>query len=126
MHAGIIEPGHFRFICNGEQILHLEIQLGYQHRGVEQLFLKKTKLIERVTLAEAIAGDSVIGHTTAFSFLWESLCGIVPDREVLFSRTISQEIERIAVHTGDLSAICTDVAYQLGSSVFWQIKNSNY
>ena len=73
VHAGIIEPGHFRFICNGEQILHLEIQLGYQHRGVEQLFLEKKKLIQRTTLAESIAGDSVIGHTTAFAYLFESL-----------------------------------------------------
>ena len=73
VHAGIIEPGHFRFICNGEQILHLEIQLGYQHRGVEQLFLEKTKLIQRTTLAESIAGDSVVGHTTAFAYLLESL-----------------------------------------------------
>ena len=69
VHAGIIEPGHFRFICNGEQILHLEIQLGYQHRGIEQLFLEKQKLIQRTTLAESIAGDSVVGHTTAFAYL---------------------------------------------------------
>ena len=46
IHAGVIEPGHFRFICNGEQIMHLEIQLGYQHRGIEQLFLQKKKLLE--------------------------------------------------------------------------------
>ena len=76
VHAGIIEPGHFRFVCNGEQILHLEIQLGYQHRGLEQLFLDRKKLIERTTLAESIAGDSVVGHTTAFAYLWESLSGI--------------------------------------------------
>ncbi|MBK7133926.1 MAG: NADH-quinone oxidoreductase subunit C [Bacteroidales bacterium] len=122
VHAGIIEPGHFRFVCNGEQILHLEIQLGYQHRGVEQLFLDRKKLIERTTLAESIAGDSVIGHTTAFSYLWESLGGIVQDEETLFSRTLAQEIERIAIHTGDLSGICTDVAYQLGSSVFGRLR----
>jgi Ni,Fe-hydrogenase III large subunit len=122
VHAGIIEPGHFRFVCNGEQILHLEIQLGYQHRGIEQLFLDKTKLIERTTLAESIAGDSVIGHTSAFAYLYESLSGIAPDRSVLFSRTIAQELERIAIHTGDLSAICADVAYQLGSSVFGRLR----
>ncbi len=122
VHAGIIEPGHFRFVCNGEQILHLEIQLGYQHRGVEQLFLEKTKLIQRTILAESIAGDSVIGHTSAFAFLMESLSGLMPDRELLFSRTLAQELERIAIHTGDLSAICTDVAYQLGSSVFGRLR----
>jgi len=122
VHAGIIEPGHFRFVCNGEQILHLEIQLGYQHRGVEQLFLDKKKLIERTTLAESIAGDSVIGHTTAFAYLLESLSGESQNEEILFSRTLAQEIERIAIHTGDLSAICTDVAYQLGSSVFGRLR----
>jgi hypothetical protein len=55
IHAGIIEPGHFRFICNGEQILHLEIQLGFQHRGVEKLFIEKKNLLQRATLAENIA-----------------------------------------------------------------------
>jgi Ni,Fe-hydrogenase III large subunit len=122
VHAGIIEPGHFRFICNGEQILHLEIQLGYQHRGVEQLFLDKSKLIQRTTLAESISGDSVVGHTTAFAYLWESLCGTFPGREMLYSRTLAQELERIAIHTGDLSALCTDVAYQLGSAVFGRLR----
>jgi Ni,Fe-hydrogenase III large subunit len=122
VHAGIIEPGHFRFICNGEQILHLEIQLGYQHRGVEKLFLEKSKLIQRTILAESIAGDSAIGHTTAFAYLIECLGGIPQVKETLFSRTLAQEIERIAVHTGDLSGICTDVAYQLGSSVFGRLR----
>jgi Ni,Fe-hydrogenase III large subunit len=122
VHAGIIEPGHFRFVCNGEQILHLEIQLGYQHRGIEQLFLERTKLIQQTTLAESIAGDSVVGHTTAFAYLWESLSGVQPGRDILYARTLAQEIERIAIHTGDLSAICADVAYQLGSSVFGRLR----
>jgi len=122
VHAGIIEPGHFRFVCNGEQILHLEIQLGYQHRGIEQLFLEKTKLIQRTTLAESIAGDSVVGHTTAFAYLLECLNGTVPTPGTIYSRTIAQELERIAIHTGGLSGICTDVAYQLGSSVFGRLR----
>ena len=122
VHAGIIEPGHFRFLCNGEQVLHLEIQLGYQHRGIEQLFIQKKKLLQRVTLAENIAGDSVIGHTTAFAYLYESLAGIEVSADVLFSRTLAQELERIAIHTGDLSAICGDIAYQLGSSVFGRLR----
>jgi Ni,Fe-hydrogenase III large subunit len=122
VHAGIIEPGHFRFICNGEQILHLEIQLGYQHRGVEQLFLDRTKLLQRTILAESIAGDSVIGHTSAFAYLFESLGDISPGREIQYSRTIAQEIERIAIHTGDLSALAGDVAYQLGNSVFGRLR----
>lgn len=122
IHAGIIEPGHFRFICNGEQILHLEIQLGYQHRGVEQLFLEKKKLLQRITLAESVAGDTVVGHTTAFVNLWESLCGFKATPDLEFARTLALEQERIAIHTGDLSAICTDIAYQLGSSVFGRLR----
>jgi Ni,Fe-hydrogenase III large subunit len=122
IHAGIIEPGHFRFICNGEQILHLEIQLGYQHRGVEQLFPEKKKLLQRITLAENIAGDSVVGHTVAFVNLWESLCNFHPVRDLQLIRTLALELERVAVHTGDLSAMCTDVAYQLGSAVYGRLR----
>jgi Ni,Fe-hydrogenase III large subunit len=122
VHAGIIEPGHFRFTCNGEQIVHLEIQLGFQHRGIEQLFLTKRNLLQRTTLAENIAGDSVAGHTTAFVNLWESLCDFKATEELQFTRTLALELERIAVHTGDLSAICTDVAYQLGSAVFGRLR----
>jgi len=122
VHAGVIEPGHFRFICNGEQILHLEIQLGFQHRGIEHLFLEKKKLLQRTTLAENIAGDTVIGHTSAFAYLFETLADFKCSRDINFTRTLALEIERIAIHTGDLSAICTDIAYQLGSSVFGRLR----
>jgi len=133
IHAGVIEPGHFRFICNGEQILHLEIQLGYQHRGIEKLFLEvsrenrdlsagRKKLLQRIILAESIAGDTVAGHTTAFVNLWESLCDYKAEGDLQFSRTLALELERIAIHTGDLSAVCTDIAYQLGSAVFGRLR----
>lgn len=122
IHAGVIEPGHFRFLCNGEQILHLEIQLGYQHRGVEQLFLRKQKLLERATLAESIAGDTVAGHGTCFANIWESLCGFESDESLQFSRTLALELERIAIHTGDLAAICADIAYQLGNAVYGRLR----
>ncbi|MCK9206179.1 MAG: NADH-quinone oxidoreductase subunit C [Salinivirgaceae bacterium] len=122
IHAGVIEPGHFRFICNGEQILHLEIQLGYQHRGLEHLFVEKKGLLQRATLAENIAGDTVVGHTSTFANVWESLCGFTPSEKLQFDRALALEHERIAIHTGDLSAICTDVAYQLGSSVFGRLR----
>jgi Ni,Fe-hydrogenase III large subunit len=122
IHAGVIEPGHFRFICNGEQILHLEIQLGYQHRGIEKLFLEKKQLNQLSTLAENITGDTTVGHTTAFAHVWESLSGFETSRDIDFARTIALELERIAIHTGDLSAVCTDIAYQLGSSVFGRLR----
>lgn len=124
IHAGIIEPGHFRFICNGEKVLHLEIHLGYQHRGVEQLFLQKKNLLERHILAESITGDSVAANTSAFAILMESLGNIeIPD-EISDSRTIAIELERAAIHTGDLSGLCTDVAYQLGASVFQGLRTT--
>ena len=122
IHAGIIEPGHFRFTCNGEQIMHLEIQMGYQHRGIEQLFLQKNNLLERTTLAESIAGDTVVGHTTAFVNLWESLCGYTPDYSLHYARTMALELERLANHTGDLSGICADIAYQLGNAVYGRLR----
>jgi len=122
IHAGIIEPGHFRFLCNGEQIMHLEISLGYQHRGIEKLFLQKEKLIERATLAENIAGDTTIGHTAAFANLWETLCGSGSDYSLDYARTLAMELERVAIHTGDMSAICGDIAYQLGSAVYGRLR----
>ncbi|MFQ5686488.1 MAG: NADH-quinone oxidoreductase subunit C, partial [Candidatus Scalindua sp.] len=105
IHAGVIEPGHFRFICNGEMVLHLEIQLGWQHRGVESLFIEKPKLMQRTILAEGIAGDTTIGHTLAFAQVMEGLSGITTDNRLDAERAIALELERIAVHTGDISAL---------------------
>jgi Ni,Fe-hydrogenase III large subunit len=122
IHAGIIEPGHFRFICNGEQVRHLEIQLGYQHRGIEALFVEKIKPLERITLAENIAGDTVAGHAITYVNLWESLCGFKPGDDLKWARTLALELERIAVHTGDLSALSADIGYQLGSSVYGRLR----
>lgn len=122
IHAGVIEPGHFRFTCNGEQILHLEIQLGYQHRGVEQLMVQNKKLLQRATLAEGVAGDTAVGHSVAFANVWESLYNFKPSPDIEFSRTLALELERMAIHTGDLSAICTDIAYQLGSAVYGRLR----
>jgi len=122
IHAGVIEPGHFRFICNGEQILHLEIQLGSQHRGIEKLMVGRKDMLSRTILAESIAGDTVVGHTTTFARTMESLCGFEASPDLVFARTLALEWERIAIHTGDLSAIATDIAYQLGSSVFGRLR----
>jgi len=122
VHAGVIEPGHFRFICNGEDVLHLEIQLGWQHRGIERLMLEKKRLIERVLLAEGIAGDTSVSHSTAFAGVWESLCDFQPAGNVLWARTLAAELERLANHTGDLGAICGDVAYQLGAAVYGRLR----
>jgi len=122
VHAGVIEPGHFRFICNGEDVLHLEIQLGWQHRGIERLMLEKKLLIKRVLIAEGIAGDTSVSHSSAFAGVWESLCGFRAGKDVLWARTLAAELERMANHTGDLGAICGDVAYQLGAAVFGRLR----
>ena len=118
IHAGIIEPGHFRFICNGENVLHLEIQLGWQHRGVEQLFLGKKQILQRNILAENIAGDTVIGHTTTFAQTMEALAGEEISEQTQIERALAMELERIAIHTGDIAALCIDAAYHLGANVF--------
>jgi Ni,Fe-hydrogenase III large subunit/NADH:ubiquinone oxidoreductase subunit C len=122
IHAGVIEPGHFRFSCNGETVLHLEIQLGWQHRGIEHLMVKKPQMLQKNLLAESITGDTTIGHTLAFVQLIESLSDIQVKTSLELERSIALELERIAIHTGDLSALCTDVAYQLGSSVFGALR----
>jgi Ni,Fe-hydrogenase III large subunit len=117
IHAGIIEPGHFRFMCNGEKVYWLEIQLGYQHRDVEDLFIQNNNSFNS-HLAGSIAGDTVIGHTLAYAKAIESLRGCKISQRAEMIRTIALEMERVAVHIGDLGAICGDVAYLMGSSVF--------
>jgi Ni,Fe-hydrogenase III large subunit len=116
IHAGIIEPGHFRFLCYGEKVLHLEIQLGYQHRGIKQLFPDLKSHLQRSILAENIAGDTSIGHSLAWSLLYEALSGSETDSRLSVERTIALELERIAVHIGDVAALCGDVAYQPGQA----------
>lgn len=115
VHAGVIEPGHFRFICHGEKVLHLEIQLGYQHRGIERLFTETGENgLRRSLLAESIAGDTAVGHGLAHAQLTESLAGFVPPPSLEAERCIAIEMERIGIHIGDTAALCADVAYQLG------------
>jgi Ni,Fe-hydrogenase III large subunit len=110
VHAGVIEPGHFRFNCIGERVLHLEIQLGYQHRGVERLFLDADPKRLPI-LAEGIAGDTAIGHSLCLAQAMEALAGIETDAGARVIRTIALELERIANHVGDLGALSGDVAF---------------
>jgi len=125
IHAGIIEPGHFRFACVGEEVHHLEIQLGFQHRGVEDLFLKhRDNPLHVLHLAESIAGDTVIGHAGAYVRAVEALSGIGVSRRAMIIRTVALELERIGIHLGDLSALATDVAYLTGNAVFGALRTS--
>ncbi len=121
VHAGIIEPGHFRFQCHGEEVFHLEISLGYQHRGIESL-LQGGPHPATLRQIEAIAGDTTTGHAVAYCMVMEALSGIrVPPRgEVL--RGIALELERLANHAGDLGAIAGDVGYLPTSSFCGRIR----
>ena len=116
IHAGVIEPGHFRFMCHGEKVYDLEIALGYQHRGVEDILLKSKKYNNR--LAESICGDSVIAYNMAYSQLMEILSNTQISNKAQIIRRIALEMERIAIHIGDMGAIAGDIAYQMGASIF--------
>ena len=112
VHAGVIEPGHFRFQTMGEDVYNLQIFLGYQHRGVEGEIVRADPLRHRqVALAETCAGDSSVAAATAFSEIIESLEGLQVAPEARRLRTILLELERIANHVGDLGALAGDVAF---------------
>lgn len=113
IHAGIIEPGAFRFICNGEQVLHLEIALGYQHRGVESEMLRDNNSLRRTLIAESVAGDTAIGHATAYAELVEKLGKKSVDADLQLERMVAIELERIAMHIADTGALATDIGFQL-------------
>jgi Ni,Fe-hydrogenase III large subunit len=121
VHAGIIEPGHFRFMCQGEDVHHLEIQLGYQHRGVERLMADRYEK-SGIHIAESIAGDTVIGHASAFCGALEALARSRKTPRAQTIRGIALELERLANHIGDLGAIAGDIAYQPAASYFGRLR----
>lgn len=110
IHAGVIEPGHFRFQCHGELVYHLEISLGYQHRGVERALVggpnKRT-----IHYMETLSGDTSVGHATAYCQAIEALAGCEPPLYAQRLRGVGLELERLANHTGDLGALANDVAF---------------
>jgi len=121
IHAGIIEPGHFRFQCAGEEVLHLEIALGYQHRGAEEA-LHGGPHGATMSQIETVAGDATIAHATAYASNLEAIAGSEAPLKAQWLRSIALELERLASHTGDLGALANDVAFLPTASACGKIR----
>ncbi|MEW5849191.1 MAG: NADH-quinone oxidoreductase subunit C [Myxococcota bacterium] len=123
VHAGVIEPGHFRFSCLGELVHHLEIQLGYQHRGAESLLLQRPPT-SLAPLVESLAGDTSVAHVAAYCRAVEALAGIPPDDDAALVTAVANELERMAMHLAGLSGIATDVGFLPGSSTYGRLRTA--
>ena len=115
VHAGIIEPGHFRFSVDGETIINLESRMYFVHKGIEKLFESAT-LVQGVKLAERISGDSSVAHALAFCQAVESLAGAAIPPRAAYLRVVLLELERLYNHIADVGAICTDTGFALANA----------
>jgi Ni,Fe-hydrogenase III large subunit/Ni,Fe-hydrogenase III component G len=121
VHAGIIEPGHFRFSVVGETILRLEERLGYVHKGIEKRF-ESLDVQKAAKLAGRVSGDSTVAYAWAYAMAAESIAGITPPDRALLLRALFLERERIANHLGDLGYLGNDVSLSFGFAQFWILK----
>jgi Ni,Fe-hydrogenase III large subunit len=112
VHAGIIEPGHFRFTANGETLVRLEQRLGYVHKGIESL-MEGATLDQATKLAGRVSGDSTVAYAVAFARAVEAATGTDVPPRAHWLRALMAELERIANHLGDIGAICNDAAFAL-------------
>ena len=110
VHAGIIEPGHFRFTANGETVVRLEERLGYVHKGTEQL-MAGAPLERAARLAGRVSGDSTVAYALAFARAVEAASGLEPPPRAVWLRALMAELERLANHCGDIGAVCNDAAF---------------
>lgn len=110
VHAGIIEPGHFRFTANGETVVRLEERLGYVHKGIEDLMKGRT-IADAARLAARLSGDATVAHSLAFAMAVESALGVTVPPRAIWLRALMAELERIANHLGDIGAVCNDAAF---------------
>lgn len=110
VHAGIIEPGHFRFQAMGEEILNLEERLGYVHKGIEKRF-ETLSWEDGARLAGRVSGDTTVAHSCCYCQALEAMADCTPPERALWLRAIMLERERIANHLGDIGAVCNDVAF---------------
>jgi Ni,Fe-hydrogenase III large subunit/Ni,Fe-hydrogenase III component G len=121
VHAGIIEPGHFRFSVVGENPLRLEERLGYVHKGIEKRFESMT-VRQAAKLAGRVSGDSTVAYAWAYAMAAESIAAVTPPDRALWLRALFLERERIANHLGDLGYLGNDVALTFGFAQFWILK----
>lgn len=112
VHAGIIEPGHFRFSANGEIVVRLEERLGYVHKGIERL-LTNTTLEAATKVVARVSGDSTVAYSFAFARAAEAALGVGVPQRAIWLRALMAELERLANHLGDIGAICNDAAFAL-------------
>jgi Ni,Fe-hydrogenase III large subunit len=112
VHAGIIEPGHFRFTCNGEIVVRLEERLGWVHKGIDAL-MRGADLDRAARLAARVSGDSTVAWSLAFARAVEAALGVAVPRRAVLLRAVAAELERLANHLGDFGAICNDAAFSL-------------
>ncbi|MFA6120229.1 MAG: NADH-quinone oxidoreductase subunit C [Sideroxydans sp.] len=121
VHAGIIEPGHFRFSVIGERVLRLEERLGYVHKGIEKRF-ESLDLQRGAKLAGRVSGDTTVAYAWAYAMAAESIARITPTERALWLRALLLERERVLNHLGDLGYLGNDVALAFGLTQFWILK----
>ncbi len=121
VHAGIIEPGHFRFQVVGEKVLRLEERLGYKHKGIEKAF-EGLSFVEGNALAGRISGDSTVAFSWAYAMAAEAVCRLTVSERASLLRGIFLERERIANHLGDLGALGNDAGFSFGLAQFSTLK----